>query len=109
MSIPNVLVSEAAACSRGKQPLKHWPAKSLATAREAGKHDSNTVILIQTNASHPRKLADAGAGGRITDALVSAASPYAATSFSLAGSAIFAQGLVTNRRRRPGCCYCHFT
>ena len=40
-----------------------------------------------------------GAGGRITDALVAAADPYVATSFSLAGSAIFAQGMVTNRRR----------
>lgn len=51
------------------------------------------TLACQVAGNSPR-----GAGGRITDALVAAADPYVATSFSLAGSAIFAQGMVTNRQ-----------
>jgi len=51
------------------------------------------TLECQTEGNSPR-----GAGGRITDALIAAADPFTATSFSVAGSAIFAQGVVTNRQ-----------
>ncbi|CAJ1395594.1 unnamed protein product [Effrenium voratum] len=51
------------------------------------------TLECQTEGNSPR-----GAGGRMTDALVSQEVPVRATSFSVAGSAIFAQGVLTNRQ-----------
>eukprot|EP00931_Biecheleriopsis_adriatica_P014766 TRINITY_DN1167_c0_g1_i6.p1 TRINITY_DN1167_c0_g1~~TRINITY_DN1167_c0_g1_i6.p1 ORF type:complete len:1841 (-),score=350.18 TRINITY_DN1167_c0_g1_i6:148-5670(-) len=51
------------------------------------------TLQCQTMGNSPR-----GVGGRIADALAAAAESYRVASFSLAGSAIFAQGLETNRQ-----------
>lgn len=51
------------------------------------------TLKCQTMGNSPR-----GVGGRIADALASGSKSYSVSSFSLAGSAIFAQGLVTNRQ-----------